>query len=167
MTLKDSLQSIGLHHAANALEELVATALREQPDLAGMLERLTAVEQRGRRASSFKRRMDRSRVGHVRTAEDFDWQHPRHIDRALVEQALTLRFVDEGGAVLFFGPPGSGKTHLARALCMASLLAGQRAHFVTQRALCDNLAAQDTAAALERRLRHYTRVHLLCIDEVA
>ena len=167
MSLEDDFRTLGLHGASQSLEEVIAIAVREALSPRQILEHVAKREGDHRRTRSFGRRLRRSHLGRFAPVADFDWAHPRRIDRALVEEAFNLRFVDEGGAVLFFGGAGTGKTHLAKALVHHAVAAGKSARFVHTRALCDELANQDTTSSLERRLRYYARPALLCIDEVA
>ena len=167
MTLLDTLHSLGLTKIAQSHDDLIAEAVREALTPQVLLERAAKLEFDDRRARSFGRRLSKSHLGRAAPLADFDWNHPRRIDRARVDEAFTLRFVDEGGAVIFLGPTGTGKTHLAKALVERSLAAGHSAVLVDAHALCLDLARRDSTAALDRRLRFYTRPHLLCIDEMA
>jgi len=167
MSLEDDLRALGLHGASQSLEEVIAIAVREAFSPRQVLEHVTKRERDHRRTHSYGRRLRRSHLGRFAPVADFDWAHPRRIDRGLIEEAFSLRFVDDGGAVLFFGGTGTGKTHLAKALVHHAVAAGRSARFVHAQTLCDELAYQETTSGLERRLRYYLRPHLLCIDELA
>jgi len=167
MTLEQDYRDLGFHGLSAIIRDFVAAATREGLTPQQILERVAFTERDHRRTRSFAKRLRRSRLGAFAELADFDWDHPTRIDRGLVEQAFGLRFVDEGGAVLFVGDPGLGKTHLAKALVHRALADGRNARFVLARVLCDDLAAQETTAALERRLHHYAHPHLHCIDELA
>jgi DNA replication protein DnaC len=167
MSLEDDFRSLGLHGASQGLDEVIASAVREALSPREVLARLAGRERDHRRTRSFGRRLRRSHLGRFAPVADFDWAHPRRIDRAVVEEAFTLRFVEQGGAVILLGPSGTGKTHLAKALVHHAIADGASARFVHARTLCDDLANQETSATLERRLRYYCRPALLCLDEVA
>ena len=166
-SLHDTFNSLGLKKVAQSLDEIIAEAVRDALSPAVLLERTARLELDDRRTRSFDNRLRKSHLGRAAPLADFDWNHPRAIDRLRVDEAFTLRFIDDGGSVIFLGNTGTGKTHLARALVERSLAAGHRAVFVDAHALCLDLARQGTTAALDRRLRFYTRPHLLCIDELA
>ena len=67
---------------------------------------------------------------------------------------------------LFVPTDSTGKTTIAKNLAHLALLAGHSARFTTASAMLNDLAAQDSTAALNRRLRHYCRPTLLVVDEL-
>ena len=123
-------------------------------------------EQRERQRRSLERRLRFARLGAFKPLCDFDWHWPKKIDRAALEELCSLEFVAELANVVLIGPNSTGKTTIAKNLAHLALLAGHTARFTTASAMLNDLAAQDSAAALNRRLRHYCRPVLLVCDEL-
>jgi len=165
MTTRESFDRLGLRYAAQSLDEIIAQAVRDHLSHQALLERVVDIEITQRSAAGYRRRRDRSRLGVLKPMSDFDWAHPRQLDRAAVERALSLDFLPDGNLVLL-GPTGSGKSLIAKNVVHQALAAGHSALFVELVDLVRDLAACATGPALERRLRHYSRPRLLCIDEV-
>lgn len=121
-------------------------------------------EERGRR--SLERRLRNSRLGRFKLMADYDWSWLKKIDKSTIEELFRLDFIPEATNGILLGPNGVGKTMIAKNLGYQSVLRGYKVLYVTLSELLGDLAARDTAAALERRLRRYTRPQLLIIDEV-
>ena len=121
-------------------------------------------DERGRR--SLERRIRGARLGAFKAIADFDWQWPKSIDREQIEDLLQLSFLDERANVVLFGPTGTGKTMIAQNLGHQALQNGHTALMTTASAMLSDLAAQDSAAGLSRRLRRYCRPRLLILDEI-
>jgi DNA replication protein DnaC len=68
--------------------------------------------------------------------------------------------------VVLLGPNGIGKSMIAQNLAYQALLRGATVRFTSASAMLNELAAQETASALQRRLRRYVNPSLLVIDEV-
>ena len=76
-------------------------------------------------------RLRYARFPYRRTIDDFDFDFQPSVDRKLVADLATLRFIEENRPILFLGQPGCGKTHLAVALATTAVEAGFRGYFTT------------------------------------
>lgn len=164
--LADQLDALGMRHAAAQIDDLIATATKQRLGPAQTIELLAEREGQHRAKKSLERRLARSRIGRFKAMADYDWHWPKRIDRDAVESALRLEFLEGGRNIVLVAPQGLGKTMIARNIAHQAVLAGHSVLFVTAAQLLLDLAAQDSARALERRFRHYCRPTLLCIDEI-
>lgn len=124
----------------------------------------TEEDERARR--SLERRIRAAKLGDFKSIADFDWEWPTSIDRDQVEDVLHLSFLDEAANVVLLGPSGIGKTMLAHNIGYQALQEGYTVLRVTASEMLNDLAAQDSSAALARRLRRYCGPGLLLLDEV-
>ncbi len=130
------------------------------------LDRLIQIETEERTRRSLDNRTRIAGLGTFKALSDFDWTWPKKLDRMLIEELFTLRFVSEGANVVFLGPNGVAKTMLLKNLASRALSAG---HAVLVRSASDLLADlvnQESSVARARRLRAYVAPAVLCIDEV-
>jgi DNA replication protein DnaC len=165
--LPDRLRSLGLHHAAANLDDLVARATQRRWGPAEMLEQLTEAELHERARRSLERRLTRSRIGRFKPMADYEWTWPTHVDREEIEAALELGFLDQARNIVLVAPQGLGKTMIAQNIAHQAVLRGHSVAFLTAAQLLLDLGSQESARGLEQRLRHYTsRISLLCIDEI-
>jgi DNA replication protein DnaC len=98
--------------------------------------------------------------------EEFDFDHARGLRRDTVAHLGTLDFVTARDNVVFLGPPGTGKTHLAIGLGIRACQAGHRVLFATAAQWVNLLADAHTAGRLQPELVRLGRYPLLVIDEV-
>jgi DNA replication protein DnaC len=136
--------------------------LQDQPWIPTLL----ACEEAERQRRSLERRIRHAKIGTFKPMCDFDWAWPTQIDRPQVEELFTLQFVAEAVNVVLVGANGLGKSMIAQNLTHQALLHGYTACFTSASAMLNDLAAQESAAALARRLRHYCQPRLLAVDEV-
>ena len=165
-TLNDQLCQLGLVHTAAELNDLIARATQKRWSPTVLLEQLVQAELGARLHQRVERRLKDARLGRYKPLADFDWHWPTQILRATVERVFALDFLAQRENVILVASHGLGKTMLAKNLVHQAILAGHSARLVTAADLILDLTSQETARALQRRLRTYLRPSLLAIDEV-
>ena len=100
-----------------------------------------------------------------KSLEDFDYDHARGLRREAIAHLGTLDFVTARENVIFLGPPGTGKTHLAIGLAIRACQAGHRVLFAAAEWVA-RLAEAHHAGRLQAELTRLGRYPLLVIDEV-
>jgi DNA replication protein DnaC len=130
------------------------------------LERLVQADLEARLRQRVERRLRDARLGRFKPMADWEWAWPKAIHRPTAERVLTLDFLAQRENVIVVAPHGLGKTMLAKNLVHEAILAGHSARFLTAADLILDLTRQETARALQHRLRSYLRPSLLAIDEV-
>jgi DNA replication protein DnaC len=101
-----------------------------------------------------------------KSLEEFDFEHARGLRRDVIAHLGTLDFVTAKDNVIFLGPPGTGKTHLATGLAIRACQAGHRVAFATAAQWVARLADAHAAGRLQAELTRLTRYPLIVVDEV-
>lgn len=110
--------------------------------------------------------MRSSRLPAVKTLRDFDFAFQPSIQREQIDSLHTLGFVERRENVVFLGPPGVGKSHLAISLAIAAAEYGRRVYYGTLVDLIDSLQQAKAAGRLNQRLAVLTHPALLVVDEI-
>ncbi|CAG7844603.1 Insertion sequence IS5376 putative ATP-binding protein [Pseudoclavibacter triregionum] len=164
--LRGHLAELKLTDAAEALPSILDQAASEQWSLTHALERLLQVEVTATEARRLAGRFRFANLPAGHTLIGFDLDAASGIDRPLLDELGTCRFIDTATNVLLIGPPGVGKTHIATGLGHAAVTAGYRTYFTS----AADLAARCHRAAIEGKwatmMRFFAGPTLLIIDEL-
>ncbi len=161
--LTRALKAPSLREAAGRLGERArAENWSHEEFLAACLQREVAA----REAHGGEGRIRAARFPARKSLEEFDYDHARSLKREAIAHLGTLDFITARDNVVFLGPPGTGKTHLAIGLGIRACQAGHRVLFATAAQWVARLATAHTAGRLQDELVRLGRYPLLVVDEV-
>jgi DNA replication protein DnaC len=166
-SLKADLGYLGLGRVAECFATLSEQASTEGWSHVGFLARVIAEQASATTNRRLVARLRYARFPYRRSIEDFDFEFQPSIDKKLVEDLASLRFIGEGRSIALLGQPGCGKTHLAVALATLAVEAGYRGYFTTADDMVGALARARADGSFATRLRSYTAPSVLVIDDVA
>ena len=158
--------SLGLTHAAERLGELLEEAARDDLTPASFLERVLEREADRKNERRVATSLKLSGLPQGKTLEGFDWTFQPRADRQKLEMLSTCAYVRSRENVLFLGPPGVGKSHLAVALGVKAVKNGfSVTHFVLDE-LMHALKADAAVPPARLKAKRYLNSALLIVDEV-
>jgi DNA replication protein DnaC len=161
--LTRALKAPSLREAAGRLAERArAENWSHQEYLVACLQREVAA----RESHGGEGRIRAARFPARKSLEEFDFDHARALKRETIAHLGTLDFIAARDNVIFLGPPGTGKTHLAIGLAIRACQAGHRVLFATASEWVARLAEAHHAGRLQAELIRLGRYPLLVIDEV-
>ena len=164
--LKADLDYLQLGRAAECFATLAETATSERWSHVEFLARVIAEQAAATINRRLAARLRYARFPYRRTIDEFDFDFQPSVDRKLVADLATLRFITEGRSIAFLGQPGCGKTHLAVALATIAVEAGYRGYFTTADDMVVALARARADGTWATKLRTYTAPTVLVIDDV-
>lgn len=165
-TLENKLELLGLVHAAKNLEALVGEASQNNSSHRDFLDHLIDRELAWRHEKKVGRLIRQAKFPVIKTIDSFDWNHPTAIPKALILNAFKFDFVERKEHLIFLGPGGVGKTHLAIAIGYAACQKEISVLFTTVADMINDLVAAQADHSLKRALLKYVRPRLLCLDEL-
>lgn len=164
--LKENLEKLKLNRILEVLDSHNRLAQERELSYTDYLDGLIQEEVTFQADKGMRTRIKFAHFPFIKTIEQFDFSFQPTLDKRKVEELFTLRFIDNRENVLFLGPPGVGKTHLAIALGMKACYQGYRVYFITLSDMITALRASLADNSLERALRNLTHPSVLIVDEM-
>lgn len=160
------LETLCLGEMRRAIEQALEEPQPHQERLT-WLWRLLEPQVKQRLEGRVERRIRDARLPERKTFAAFDFAFQPSLDRDLVLELATLRFIDQGKNVLLAGMSGTGKSHIALALALCACATNRRVLYTTSATMLARLNASLADGSLMRTaIKPYIRAELLVIDEV-
>jgi DNA replication protein DnaC len=164
--MNDLFKFLHLKYVEKRLPELLEQARLHSLTYEAFLRRVLTTEIEGRKATASHTREKAAKLPVRKTLEEFDFAFQPAVSSRLLWELAELSFLKTHTNIVFLGPPGVGKTHLAVSLSVKALEAGYSVLFTTLSDLALDLAAAPHPSLVSKRLRRYLTPRLLIIDEI-
>lgn len=160
------LARLKLPRMAECLDAVAEVASRHDWTYLQFLEQLLEAEVSARYQRDVTMKTKLAHFPFVKTLDQFDFSFQPTISERQIRELATLSFIANGENVLFLGPPGVGKTHLAIALGMVAIQHATSVYFTTTVDLLEQLHRDAKEDRLDHRLHTLCRPKLLILDEM-
>lgn len=164
--LDTKLRKLRLGYAASVLEAHHQGAINAKLGYLEFLERLVDDELSTRENKGLDKRLRAARFPVVKTLEEFDFGFQPSLDAMRIKALASCEFVAKHETVLFVGPPGVGKSHLATALGVKACMRGSSVLFATIQRLASQLSAAMADLSIEKLVEQYVSADLIILDEL-
>jgi DNA replication protein DnaC len=162
-----ALRKLRLSGMADVLETRIRQAQTEKLAPLDLVATLVSDELQRRQDRLFDRRYKQARFRDPdRSLDGFDFDFNKKMNRALIYDLATARFVQQREDVLFLGPPGTGKSHLAQALGRAAIQQGYRVIYREAHHLIDDIAEATLDGTRKALFTELATVPLLIVDDL-
>lgn len=163
---RQSLEQLGLLHAAERLGELLSEAAKQNLAAHHVLDQLLALELGQREERRIKTSLKLSGLPPGQTLGNFDFAFQPGVEKSRIETLATCAWIREHETVLIQGPPGVGKSHLATALGIKAVENGFSVSFFRLDDLLHAMKQDADLSPQALRRKKYLNVSLLIIDEM-
>jgi DNA replication protein DnaC len=164
--LRLQLADLKMPGALEALDDILAALDGGKLQAPAAIEALLGAQITLRNNRRLQAAMRSSRLPAVKTLADFDFTFQPSVKREQLESLHTLGFIERKENVVFLGPPGVGKTHLAISLAIAAAESGRRVYYGTLGDLIASLEAAQQSGRLFQRMKTLVFPSLLIVDEI-
>ncbi len=157
--LQDNLKRLKLIRAAEVLDTVFTHAEEGKSSYLGFLDRLLEEEVAAKEKRRIQTALKIAGLPFAKTIEEYDFAFHPHLDKKAVMELFDLTFLAKHENVIFLGPPGVGKTHLAIALAIKACSHGFRVCFTTMHTLIGKLKESQSKG------KAYLSASLVIVDE--
>jgi DNA replication protein DnaC len=164
--LLHNLEYLKLKQMTLHLSEVIDFSVNNQMSFIDTLIKLTSYEIDVREQNMIQSMVKVGAFPHLKEIKDFDFNFQPSLNQQQILDFLTLRFIEKNENIVFLGPSGVGKTHLATSIGIAAAKKRTSTYFIKCHDLIQNLKRARLENRLEARLKHYTKYKLLIIDEI-
>ena len=146
--IRENLSALKMRNTLITLDNYLERAVKDNINIVEVLDHILAEEADSKRKRAYETQLMTSGFPLKKGLNVFDFSFQPSIDKKQIDELATMRFLENGENVVFLGPPGVGKTHLATALGMVAASHRKSTYYVN----CHQLIEQLKGAHFENRL---------------
>ena len=161
-----NLEKLKLNTIATILDSYLEIAAKEGCSVTEILDHLLEEERCAKDASAIEHKMRFAGFPVRKTLAEFDFKFQPSVDKKIIKELTTMRFLHNTENVVFLGPPGVGKTHLAVGLGIEAIKVGHAVYFANASALVEKLKSASRKDKLDEKLRNLAKFKLIIVDEI-
>ena len=161
-----NMQILGLNTAESIMDNWLSTAAEKEMSVIEVLDHLLDQEVSIRRESAIRTRTKVAGFPVKKYISDFDLKFQKSIDKKVMDELCTMRFVHNQENLILLGAPGVGKTHIAIGLGIVAIEAGFSVYFINSADMIARMKMAAQRGNLERQLKTLNKYKLLIIDEI-
>jgi len=163
--IESNLTRLRLPRIREVIESVIETAQEQEKSYLSFLDELLEEEVASKEQRRIETALKISGLPFIKSIDEFDFTFQPQLDRRRVMSLFDLTFIRQNGNVIFLGPPGVGKTHLAVSLALKACQAGMSIYFTNMEDLIRKLK-KDHEAGRPGKGRSYHKSSLVIVDEV-
>ena len=164
--LRQNLERLKMKNTLETLDNYLERAIKENTNIVEILDHIFSEEAKNKNKRAIEKQVQMSGFPMKKGFDDFDFSFQPSIDKRQIDELRTMRFLENAENIVFLGPPGVGKTHLATALGIDT--AGHRysTYYINCHALIEQLKKAHYENRLPEKLSVLGKYKLLIIDEI-
>jgi DNA replication protein DnaC len=166
MELQKALRGLRLSGMSATLEARALQATSDECDFLEALSWLVQDELDRRRSRLLERRFSQSGLGERKALSQFDWGYNPKLPKRDVLELAALKFVDAKEDILLLGKPGTGKSHIAKALALAAIERGYRVMYREAHVLIEEIHEARQLGEITKLREHISAADLFVLDDL-
>lgn len=165
--IANALQILELDGMTNSFKPLAEMAVHDRVTFFDYLETLLEKQLAFEEEKRIDRWICQAKFPFKKSIKDFEFSFQPTLDESQIRHLASCRFVEGGENIVFFGPPGVGKTHLSIAIGIEAIQRGYEVRFLgLDKFLNDIERTNEDAEASGKILRFYANPRLLILDDM-
>jgi len=164
--LERALRSLRLSGMIPTLEARALQVAHHEMDFLEALSGLVQDELDRRRSRLLERRFSQSGLPERKDLNELDWSYNPRLPKREILELATCKFIDAHEGALFIGPPGLGKSHVAKALAQLAVSRGYKVLYREAHQLIADIHEARELGELAKYRQQLNNAELLVVDDL-
>ena len=160
------LKTVNLHHAAEALSELIEQSIEQAQSREKFLEQILLKEIRSREKRKLEKRLKQAYFPEYKTLDGFNLEEQQTLSQQQFNQLKELSWLEKGFNLIFLGAPGVGKSHISIGLGIEAINNGYKVRFISMADLIHMLKTQEISSLSRNGIKRIIESDLVIIDDL-